>query len=367
MEKLGKKALKILKTKQYDELDTGDIAIALQCDDDSVEVSLNALKDKKLIESYSRSGKVYWRLFADEPIKNPIDSEIFELEVALEKKNNPESDEFIIDALQKEPVKAFAKLKTAEPAIKPAEKSDTATEEFIIDALQKEPVTASAQPKTAEPTITPEKKNNPEPEEFIINRIPSPAEPDKSLYAGIIYAERYNSATETKETVQELAKPIVPELIIEPEENSKKQPETVILQEASIDPIDGIDDESLVDDNTRVWTLPLVKPIDSEETVHNQKPPEEIPEQTETTTPLKRANFSMVGIIIAILLSVSISTGITMFVSMSAINIATSDLQTLKTLVIETNAKHDRQIELLIKKLNFLEEKTELLQKQKSK
>jgi hypothetical protein len=341
MEKIGKKALKILKTKQYGELDTGDIAIALQCDDYSVEESLNSLKDMKLIESYSRSGKVYWRLFEDEHIKKPIDSEIFELEIEPEKKNNPEPEEFIIDAKQKEPVKAFTKPIIPESTIKPAEKSDPETEEFIIDRMQEKSVLI-AEPITPGGTSQPAEKNSPESEEFIIKQIP-------------------------KEPVQASVKPTVPELLIEPEEKNKKEPEAFIIQETSIDPIDAVNDESLVDDNTRVWTLPLTKPLDHETTVDNEKPHEEMTDQTENITPLKRANFSIIGIIIAILVSVSISTGISMFVSMNAINAATSDLQTLKAAVIETNAKHDRQIELLTKKLNFILEKTDPLQKLKPK
>jgi hypothetical protein len=270
MDKLDKKALKILKTKQYDDLDTGDIAIALQCDDDSVEESLNSLKDKKLIESYFRRGKVYWRLFADEPFKKTIDSENFELNV------------------------------------EPAEKSISEPEEFIIDRIQDEPAKV-------------------------------------------------------------IAKPIAPELTFEIEPIEKNVTETAafIINEASEEPINTADEEALVDDQTRVWTLPLTKPIDHEATLDNEMPEPEIADDADNTIPLKRANFSIIGIFIAIVVSVSISSGITMFVSMNVNNTVNSDLQTLRTIVTETNVKHDRQIEILAKKLNLLIEKTDLLQKLK--
>jgi hypothetical protein len=68
MGQLDKKVLKFLKSRQDDDLDAGDIAISLRCDEDEVQEALDSLKVQGLAESVVRNGKTYW----EQSLKDPL-------------------------------------------------------------------------------------------------------------------------------------------------------------------------------------------------------------------------------------------------------------------------------------------------------
>ncbi len=78
MGKLDKKVLKILKTRQFEDLDAEDIAMQIKNDEDDVNEALGSLKDQGLIESIERDGKKFWRLAVDEPVEKPMMDEKFD-------------------------------------------------------------------------------------------------------------------------------------------------------------------------------------------------------------------------------------------------------------------------------------------------
>jgi hypothetical protein len=78
MGKIDKKVLKILKTRQFEDLDAEDIAMQAKCDEEDVLEALGSLKDQGLVESNVRDKKTFWRFSADEPIEKPMKEEQFD-------------------------------------------------------------------------------------------------------------------------------------------------------------------------------------------------------------------------------------------------------------------------------------------------
>jgi len=71
MGKLDKKVLKFLTARQEIDLDAGDIAIDLRCDEDTVQEALDSLKDQGLVESVERNGRMFWQVSMNPPLEEP--------------------------------------------------------------------------------------------------------------------------------------------------------------------------------------------------------------------------------------------------------------------------------------------------------
>ena len=67
MGKLDKKVLKFITEHSENDLDAGDIAIDLRCDEDAVQEALDSLKDQDLVETVMRGGKMFWQLSSGRP------------------------------------------------------------------------------------------------------------------------------------------------------------------------------------------------------------------------------------------------------------------------------------------------------------
>jgi hypothetical protein len=380
MGKLDKKALKVLKTRQFVDLDAGDIAIALRCEDDIAQESLNSLKDQKIIESYSLGGKTFWRLFSDESYEKSAHSEpakkreIFNKSGAEEfyfnmktpdymggknmvktgKGSNDvdaliksedleksESEEFSIDLLPKEPMESKKHSIEFEPVEKSEDLEKSESEEFSIDLLPPEPMEWKKHSIEFEPAKKREDLKKSEMEEFYIDLLrKDPIEPIK---------QAIGSAPSKREVL----------------DNSKPEEFNVDMV-PSKDKSETIDDQSLIDDSTRSWTPPELifnqEKTDKEEVFNDN----EQVDDTNNAIPLKSNKSSKMGIMIAIVVSVAISTGIALLIAMNINKNTISSFQTLESAITETNAKQDQRIDGLNKKLNVILEKTDLLQKLKA-
>ncbi|HEX7509869.1 MAG TPA: hypothetical protein VF335_01100, partial [Chitinivibrionales bacterium] len=67
--------LKFLTARQEIDLDAGDIAIDLRCDEEAVEEALDSLKDQGLVESVDRKGRMFWQVTSALPHEDPDEFE----------------------------------------------------------------------------------------------------------------------------------------------------------------------------------------------------------------------------------------------------------------------------------------------------
>jgi hypothetical protein len=173
MGKLDKKVLKILKTRQFEDLDAEDIAMQFKGNEDEVKESLDSLKGMGLVESIVKDGKTLWHLSVDEPPEKPgnpellaepepIDSDTVSFDVsslkarsepAKEQEPKKETPETTIDffSVSDPVVSAAPKPGTIEPI-----KAKTETPKVAQEPRQPEPVQAPkvpAAPAAKEPSL----------------------------------------------------------------------------------------------------------------------------------------------------------------------------------------------------------------------
>jgi hypothetical protein len=395
-----KQTLKILKTRQYTDLSASDIAVALECDKDSAQESLNSLKDQ------GRDGKLFWRLFSNEPHGNSND---INSSVVTGNKNSTETNSFFVDfnpnaptQIMRNPLKEkatqensasdtdsflvgfnpFGQTQIIKRPVgittekKPQEKISAATEEFLINPLAESPIETRQNPIDLKTDKKPAEKGNSETEEFYMNLLsekPGPA-PKEQVLPKPEPMRREKNSPETEGYYSTLLskKPKT-----EPEKKTDAKPQKKFQERKHSDTeefyIDLLSENSkvtldqMIDDDTRSWNVPP-EAITKGKTIHDSGfIKEKINAPDKDFNPPKRAQSPILWIIISICASVLISTGITIVMMANFTKAANADLQalssTINVLITEESTKRDQRMEMLTQKIIALKEKIDDAQK----
>jgi hypothetical protein len=365
MGKLDKKALKILKTKQYIDVDAGDIAVALRCDDDSVQESLNSLKDQGLIENFSRDGKTFWRVYSDEPHQQAI-----EAKAAIEHEgiNLGDTKAFFLNLEPEQPSQASEKPINPEPQIKPHEKTTSETEEFFIDLKPLEPSQALKMPIESVPETNHREKTTSETGEFFIDL--KPLEPSQALKKPIspepIVKSQKKNSSDTEEfyinllsekPVKELEKTTDPKPQMKRQEKKHSETEEFYIHLLSED--SKATHDQILDDNDQARDWNMRELIFKAKIANNGKFKKETFDKMDEDVSIKRSSSPIMWVITSIMVSVLISCSMSMLMTMNVNKTAQEGIQALNATVKEISAKQDQRIEVLSKKLNTLLEKNQ--------
>jgi hypothetical protein len=378
MGRLDKKALKFLKTRQFVDLDAGDIAIALRCDDDIAQESLKSLKEQKLIESYFLDGKTYWRLNSEGNYEKSINSEPEIKSEVLKTSIDLEEVSFDMTAyihINKDEVKGKKGLIELDTSMKIDTLQKSEPEEFNIELLPKKSSDTKNQAASESSKKTKELEKS-DSEEISFELAPQASDKVKQQPAVSSPIEKHEVAKKT-ESVEFSVEPLPQKPIIKAEKPKTVEPAPVreIKEkpeptEFNIDIIESTDlskpdnDEELVDDSTRSWT-PTDELLKHEEE-DSDSANDDYKETALSPTPLKRKEPSKIWILLAVAISVAISTGITVFIAMNVNKTAMAGLQSLETTIAENSSRQDQRIDMLNKKLNELLEKSDFAQKNKA-